>query len=74
MDGDGGVVAGWQNKLQVAISKVPPACMRRWQRRAPRRTRDNPLPSHIGSPAPRQRRTLPQKTLRRVARTEAPCP
>jgi len=24
MDGDGGGVAGWQNKLQVAISKVTP--------------------------------------------------
>jgi hypothetical protein len=24
MDGDGGVIAGWQNKLQVAISKLMP--------------------------------------------------
>jgi short-subunit dehydrogenase len=24
MDGEGGVIAGWQNKLQVAISKLMP--------------------------------------------------
>jgi uncharacterized protein len=27
MDGDGGVVAGWQNKLQAAIAKVAPAAV-----------------------------------------------
>jgi hypothetical protein len=27
MDGDGGVVAGWQNKLQAAIAKVAPTAV-----------------------------------------------
>jgi len=27
MDGEGGVIAGWQNKLQVAIAKLTPASM-----------------------------------------------
>lgn len=34
MDGDAGVVSGWQNKLQVALPKVMPETLLRVSRRS----------------------------------------
>jgi hypothetical protein len=35
MDGEGGVIVGWQNKLQVAISKLMPESVVAKDPRAP---------------------------------------